>query len=371
MHGGAAGAGSGMVVAGAGAGAGAGGAGCMTACGGEATGPGVMTFVGGGGSYTTETTYKYVGQGAGEFSYMTPKKTNFLPFVLGGLLVLALILAVVVLSSLGPPTTTTTPKPQGPPGDCLLWGDPHVETFDHGFPNFYDEGEYWIVKSPQVYIQGRYLATPFTNGLSATHQVAVGGPFLDGHKIVVGPMENGQITMDGAPVLQAFPSTLRDDSIGVVLSYNSEGKLVDNAQGHLEKHIVHIDLPLGVHLQVMRWANHLNVRITMTPREGGQDGACGNFNNNAADDSTAAIKGRIGQRVAASDLIFNVPAQVGPGGQHVTITDCEQSKREHAMQTCKAKQPQATGKLLETCIFDVCFAGDQYAGEDGLAESEG
>jgi len=343
----------------------------MTACGGEATGPGVMTFVGGGGSYTTETTYKYVGQGAGEFSYMTPKKTNFLPFVLGGLLVLALILAVVVLSSLSPPTTTTTPKPQGPPGDCLLWGDPHVETFDHGFPNFYDEGEYWIVKSPQVYIQGRYLATPFTNGLSATHQVAVGGPFLDGHKIVVGPMENGQITMDGAPVLQAFPSTLRDDSIGVVLSYNSEGKLVDNAQGHLEKHIVHIDLPLGVHLQVMRWANHLNVRITMTPREGGQDGACGNFNNNAADDSTAAIKGRIGQRVAASDLIFNVPAQVGPGGQHVTITDCEQSKREHAMQTCKAKQPQATGKLLETCIFDVCFAGDQYAGEDGLAESEG
>jgi len=342
----------------------------MTACGGEATGPGVMTFVGGGGSYTTETTYKYAGQGAGEFSYMTPKKTNFLPFVLGGLLVLALILAVV-LSSRGPPTTTTTPKPQGPPGDCLLWGDPHVETFDHGFPNFYDEGEYWIVKSPQVYIQGRYLATPFTNGLSATHQVAVGGPFLDGHKIVVGPMENGQITMDGAPVLQAFPSTLRDDSIGVVLSYNSEGKLVDNAQGHLEKHIVHIDLPLGVHLQVMRWANHLNVRITMTPREGGQDGACGNFNNNAADDSTAAIKGRIGQRVAASDLIFNVPAQVGPGGQHVTITDCEQSKREHAMQTCKAKQPQATGKLLETCIFDVCFAGDQYAGEDGLAESEG
>jgi len=366
MHGGAVGSGvggGGMVVTGGGGG---GAAGCC----GKTTGPGVMTYVGAGGAYTTETTYKYVGQGAGEFSYMTPKRTNLMPFIIGGLLVLALIVAVLLLNG-GGVTTTTTPKPEGPPGDCLLWGDPHVETFDHGFPNFYDEGEFWVVKSPTVFIQGRYLATPFTNGLSATHQIAVGGPFLNGHKIVVGPMENGQITMDGQPILQGFPSTLNDESTGAVLSYNSEGKLVDNAQGHLEKHIVHMELPLGVHLQIMRWANHLNVRITMQPREGGQDGSCGNFNGNAADDSTAAIKGRIGQRVAASDLIFNVPAQVGPGGKHVTVADCVQQKREHATQVCKAKQPQAAGELLESCIFDVCFAGDQYAGEDGLAESEG
>jgi len=329
-----------------------------------------MTFVGGGGSYTTETSYKYVGHGAGEFSYVMPKKTNFLPFICGGLLVLLLILGVVLFSS-GNPTTTTTPTPVGPAGDCLLWGDPHVETFDHGFPNFYDEGEFWVVKSPQVYIQARYLATPFTNGLAATHQISVGGPFLNGHKVVVGPMENGQITMDGVPVLQAFPSTLSDPSSGVLLSYNSEGKLVDNAQGHLEKHIVHIDLPLGVHLQVMRWANHLNVRVSMTPRVGGQDGSCGNFNGDAVDDSTAAIKSRIGQRVAVADLLFNVPAQVGPGGQHVTVADCAQQKRDHATGICKAKQPGASGKLLESCIFDVCFGGDQYAGEDGLAESEG
>jgi len=340
----------------------------VAGCGGEATGPGVMTFVGGGGSYTTETTYTYVGHGAGEFSYATPKKTNFLPFIVGGTLVLVLI--VVVILVIGGPTTTTTPKPEGPPGDCLLWGDPHIETFDHGFPNFYEEGEYWVVKSPTVYIQARYLATPFTNGLSATHQIAVGGPFLGGHKVVVGPMENGQITFDGQAILQTFPSTF-SNACGVQLSYNGEGKLVDNAQGHLDKHIVHMDLPLGVHLQVMRWANHLNVRITMTPREGGQDGSCGNFNGNMADDSTEAIKSRIGQRVAPADLLFNVPAQVGPGGQHVTITDCAQAKRDHAMEVCKAKQPAAGGKLLESCIFDVCFAGDQYAGEDGLAESEG
>jgi len=287
--------------------------------------------------------------------------------------IMLLVLVVVVILCLpGPPSTTTPAPPAGPPGDCLIWGDPHVETFDHGFPNFYEEGEYWLVKSSVVSIQARNLATPFTNGLSATHQIAVGGDSLGGHKIVVGPMENGQITMDGQPILQAFPSTFDDAEHGIHLSYNAQGKLVDNAQGHLAKHIVHVDLPVvGVHLQIMRWANHLNVRVTMAPRPG-QDGLCGNFNGNAVDDSTQAIKARIGQRIPANELLFNHPAQVGPGGQPVTIADCPQQKRDHAMEICKGDQPGVKkNELVESCIFDVCFGGDQYAAEDGLAESQG
>jgi hypothetical protein len=246
-----------------------------------------------------------------------------------------------------------------------------VETFDHGFPNFYSEGEHWVVKSPQVFIQGRYLATPFTNGLAATHQIAVGGPFLNGHKIVVGPMENGQITLDGQPVLEIFPSTLDDPAHAFKLKYDGLGQLVDDAQGHLEKHIVHMDLPLGVHLQVMRWANHINVKITMTPRAGGQDGSCGNFNGNADDDSTAAIKARMaGQRVPLGELLFHSPAQVNPGAPHRTIADCAQQKRDEAAKICKASQPTVGGQLLDSCIFDVCFGGDQYAAEDGLSESQ-
>jgi len=326
-----------------------------------------MTFVGGGGSCTAETTYKYVGYGAGEFSYATPKKSNLVAFIFGGMLVVVLIVIAIIFIQ---PATTTTTLPAGPPKDCLMWGDPHVEGFDHAIANFYDEGEFWVVKSKSVHIQARYMATPFTNGLAATHQIAVGGIFLSGHKIVVGPMENGQITMDGNPILQTFPSSFTDPSCGVSLSYNGEGKLVDNAQGHLEKHIVHMDLPAGVHLQVMRWANHLNVRITMSADGSGQDGSCGNFNGNALDDSTAAIMARIGQRVAGPELLFHAAAVVGPGGQHVTIADCAQAKREHAMKLCKGDQPGAGGKLLESCIFDVCFGGDQYAGEDGLEESQ-
>jgi hypothetical protein len=279
------------------------------------------------------------------------------------------VLIVIVIVFMMPATTTTT-LPLGPPGDCLMWGDPHVEGFDRAIANFYDEGEYWVVKSEAVQIQARYMATPFTNGLSATHQIAVGGAFLSGHKIVVGPMENGQITMDDKPILQTFPSTLNVMDAGIQLSYDGQGKLVDNAQGHLEKHIVHIHVAVGVHIQVMRWSNHLNVRITMSAAVGGQDGACGNFNGNAADDSTAAIMSRIGQRIPAAELLFHAAAVVGPGGQHKTIADCVQAKREHAMKLCKGDQPGVGGKLLESCIFDVCFGGDQYAGEDGLEESQ-
>jgi len=317
-----------------------------------------MAFVGAGGSYPMETTYKYVGAGAGQFEVVRslPARFPVLPAI-AGIIVVVLIAVLVVV---GVPTTTTTTPAPGPRGSCVMWGDPHFETFDHSFPNFYEEGEYWVVKKDNlVKIQGRYLSTPFTDGLSATHQIAVGGDFLQGHTIVVGPMENGGITVDGQSVMQAFPSTYSIPGVAS-LSYNGMGQLVDNAQSHLEKHIVHMDLPLGVHLQVMRWANHLNVRITMNAFEG-QDGGCGNFNGRAIDDTTQAIKARIGARVPSEELLFHHRAQV-TGGPVKTMADCAQPKREHAMKACKPLE----GHVFEDCVFDTCFGGDQYAAEDGM-----
>lgn len=153
---------------------------------------------------------------------------------------------------------------------CLVWGDPHVETFDHAAPNFFEQGDAWLVRSQDVHIQACYKATPFTNGLAATNAIAVGGPFLQGHTIIVEPLDEGEILVDGAPALTSFPST-RDVAGIATLSYNSMGNVVDDAHAKLDKHIVHMDLPLGVHIQVLRWANHLNVRITMPPVAGGQD----------------------------------------------------------------------------------------------------
>jgi hypothetical protein len=186
---------------------------------------------------------------------------------------------------------------------------------------------------------------------------------MGGSKFTVGPLDNGEITCDDQPILQAFPSSARCGPVS--LSYNGEGRLVDDAQADLEKRIVHVDLADGTHLQIMRWANHLNVRVTMK-KAGGQDGVCGNFNGDASDDSREAILSRLGGRVPASELLFRHQAQTS-GEVHKTIADCEVELREKAMKACKKAQPSSTGVLLDTCIFDVCFGGEQYAAEDGLS----
>merc|ERR1719235_1026881 len=65
-----------------------------------------------------------------------------------------------------PPPPPTTTVPLGPPGVCSIYGDPHIVTFDHKHASYYTPGEYWIVKSSTVIIQGKYAALPSTNGLA-------------------------------------------------------------------------------------------------------------------------------------------------------------------------------------------------------------
>merc|ERR1712110_467340 len=82
-------------------------------------------------------------------------------------------------------TSTTTPAPL-PPGTCTVYGDPHVMTFDGKHLDFYSPGEYWIVKSTTVKIQGKYQPTRMTHGLSVTKQIAVSGPFIKNHHLIIG-----------------------------------------------------------------------------------------------------------------------------------------------------------------------------------------
>ena len=118
----------------------------------------------------------------------------------------------------------------------------------HGkYVNFYREGEFWIVKSKDIRMQACYLATPYTHGLSATHQVAIGGPFLGGNVLSVGPLDEGSITWNRQPILTTCPSTFIIPGL-ITATYNGEGKVLDPANAHLQKHIVHLDLRLGVHV---------------------------------------------------------------------------------------------------------------------------
>merc|ERR1719400_2190170 len=77
---------------GPGAGCGAGGAGCGTSH--DTTG--VLSYVGAGGDYKQETTYRYVGQGVGDFE-MVAVPTNFRSNICVCIIPLLLLLLLVPL----------------------------------------------------------------------------------------------------------------------------------------------------------------------------------------------------------------------------------------------------------------------------------
>merc|ERR1719401_1914300 len=96
---------------------GAGGGGCGTGgagCGTSYDTTGVLSYVGAGGDYKQETTYRYVGQGAGDFE-MVGVPTNFrgniclciIPLLLLLLLVPLALLLLPQLSTSDPVVTTT------------------------------------------------------------------------------------------------------------------------------------------------------------------------------------------------------------------------------------------------------------------------
>lgn len=360
--------GGGVVVAGGGSGVmvpAGGGAnvepGCGSGCGGcgvdctTVTGPAVMSFVGNQGDYVAETSYKYVGAGVGLYSMVAPRRSY-----LGISLSVCLLLALIVLAVLFWPQGVTTTTPAPPVGICTFWGDPHIVTFDGAKPSFYGNGEFWIVKSDQVHIQGRYLGTPWTHGLAATNKLVVSGPFLKGHTIVVSTMDSGIMTVDGVAVLSTVGSSYDIPNVAR-LTYSSSGEVVDPTQTEFEKRIVRMDLPLGITISVMKWPNYIDLSIVM-PRQENQDGSCGNFNGNPADDSTDAIISRIGDRVSVGDSLFHTQAAdvLSLEMQKMLNRECSGQIFAHAQRMCTSSMNPAA------CQYDVCFGMNGHARKEAL-----
>jgi len=247
---------------------------------------------------------------------------------------------------------------------CIGWGDPHIRTFDGMRADYYSSGEYYIVKSGIISIQGRYLPTKFTNGLAVTKMVAIGGPLLKGNKLIIGPLA---ATWNGAPILTGFPSHF--DQPGIVhVDYDNVGALVDTAMDASKKKIVHVKIadgtPEGLLVQVNRWTasagnEYVNWKVSMHSRPG-QDGHCGNFNGNAADDDRMAVRQRVGTQgvPAGPELLFATKTPVTTANRP-DINNCPTATLDAAKTDCKATFGGMSPKM--SCLLDYCFAGKEVA----------
>mmetsp|Transcript_83434 Transcript_83434/g.268976 ORF Transcript_83434/g.268976 Transcript_83434/m.268976 type:complete len:128 (-) Transcript_83434:146-529(-) len=106
--------------------------------------------------------------------------------------------------------------------------------------------------------------------------------------------------------------------------------------------------------------------INMRPLAGGQDGSCGNFNNDPKDDTTQAIFDRIGARIAPGELLMRNRATMAISPQQVKMLQeqCAEgsSLRLEANQKCAADLFQgATEVQVEACAFDYCFGMNEHA----------
>jgi hypothetical protein len=388
-----------------------------------------MSYVGTGcGEYVQETTYKYVGAGAGEFDVLATKRPSMFGIFLGGGVGLVVLVVVIVIFLIPKPTTTTTtsigdpykcdlastpsnpwsiaqstwccankqlgctttsttgtpyncdaPAPWSPPQTafccktfrkgcvlpaklCTLWGDPHIIAFDQ--PNqdkrsassFYGDGDFWLVKSSTISIQARFEGTKYTEGLAATNQIVVSGSFIGGHKIEVGTRESGIVTVDGRAIFASFPasSPFRGAGGSFTVSYDAQPEVPDVVPEGNEKRVVSIALPHGIRVTVFQWSNYIDVTIKMSPQPG-QDGVCGNFNGNQADDTTQAIMSRIGARIhSGQSLLSGSPTVVYTHQMEKMVkVECSSTKLASGRDTCT--KFGLAGTLFHSCVFDECF----------------
>jgi hypothetical protein len=266
-----------------------------------------------------------------------------------------------------PPVTTVTTRPDItpaptpaplPPKVCKIYGDPHVDTFDGVTVDYYAPGEYWIVKSQNVKIQGRYAETRMTNGLSVTKEIAVGGPFIKGHTLIVGSIH---AWFDGKPILTTFPGRFSDPAAGVEIVYDAQGEILQQGREGKQLHVIHVSMPDGVKLQINRWnqadeGNYINVKIMMPPMPG-MDGDCGNANGNPTDDHRMAVRAptRMGKNgVAANEMLLMGPKTTPISTpDHPTLADCPSITLTASRKSCQEEQDAYFPKL--SCMLHKCF----------------
>jgi len=162
------------------------------------------------------------------------------------------------------------------------------------------EGTFWLVKSADVRIQGRYWKNKTHPEFTNLGAIAVGGPFLEDNVLVFRPLADN-VTWNGEQILSSLPSTF--DNKLMQATYRKDSELVKNG---LNGPGIEVNLPKGVKLLVNRWKQNLAVKITMCKEDvHEQDGQCGNFNSHYEDDKQDELMARMGQKLTAQEFLFD------------------------------------------------------------------
>jgi len=184
-------------------------------------------------------------------------------------------------------------------GSCVLWGDPHIVPFDREVRmwngrganvGFYNYGDYWIVNSNDVKIQGRYYSSKWAGGQSMMRGLIVTGPFIDDKVLLIEPLY-GQVKYNKKELCEEFPSTFVASG-KIYLKCHNGAEIVRTGGRHPTINSVEVQLPLGVKLTVNRHRAHVDAIITMHQVPGGLDGHCGNCNGDETDDTEKLIRKR-------------------------------------------------------------------------------
>jgi len=333
-------------------------------------------------------TYQYVGAGAGNVALVAvpgPGCSCYWLMCFLWLLVIPFFFASTTTTSttttptpptpppntpppdLPPPDVPPTPPPTTPPeqGTCRIFGDPHVTTFDGSHASFYSSGEYWIVKSTTVWVQGRYQPTAVTNGLAVMKEVAVGGPFLEGEDGSENVLRISALsaTWNGTPIIPDFPDAWENKDPRVKIFTDENGEILQPAREGKELHVVHVELPLNINLQINRWnepteGDYINMQIHMPPQPE-QDGHCGNFNGDPEDDTRPLIRARVGTAgVDPEDLLYQTKTPVRQPNRP-DLNDCPTEQADRARELCASRSKK--NMASKDCMIDVCFGGEKFA----------
>mmetsp|Transcript_127190 Transcript_127190/g.368245 ORF Transcript_127190/g.368245 Transcript_127190/m.368245 type:complete len:143 (+) Transcript_127190:757-1185(+) len=123
-------------------------------------------------------------------------------------------------------------------------------------------------------------------------------------------------------------------------------------------------LPSGVLIEVFRWRNYIDLRLTMS-RQPQQDGACSNFDGSASDDTTEAVLSRTGFWVPDEDLMFDRRERVAWTETEAKLMEsCPDSTKARARRECVGDLARFRGSTLTTemqlCMLDICYGKEAH-----------